>query len=81
MRKLKSKHVGPISYFWGPKKKFLDAYLTGYENASYGWEWGCDEYIDKPFISLRLFGLQIVYFEKFRRGGFELWLFGFWWIT
>lgn len=70
-----TKHVGPIKYFWGPRKKFLDVYLNG--NDNYGWEWGSDGHNDGPTIALRLFGLNIIYFEKFKTG-FHISILGFW---
>lgn len=73
MRKL-----GPVRYFWGPKKRFLSAWLKTCQNDSWGWEWGLDGLEHKPIVSLRLFGLQIIYFERFQRGGYEAVCFGFW---
>ena len=75
---MKKQKIGPINYYWGPKKAFLNAYLG--PNDNYGWEWGADPDESRPILALRLFGLDVVHFERFTKGGFDLRIMGLWWI-
>ena len=73
-----------VGYFYVRNKKskahFLSAWLSAFENSSFGWEWGTDGTEDKVDVTLTLYGLKIIEFKRYRVGGFCLHLFGFWWM-
>jgi hypothetical protein len=81
MKRVKPARLFRIRYFWGAKRSFISAWVKGYENASFGWEWGYDSCDDPaPIVSLNLFGLAVIHFQRYRTGGFMLKVLGFWWI-
>ena len=60
-------------------KNFIDISLKGFQNSPFGWQWGNDGEFRFGDINIHIFGLDIIYFEKFR-GGFDIRILGFWWI-
>lgn len=71
----KRKRIGPIGYYWGKNKSFLDVYLTDFADCPLGWQWGSDGHDSKPIIAIRLFGLDILWWEKR-----FISILGFWWM-
>lgn len=83
MRSWKCKKFGPFDYFKVGQTKGITAWLRGYDNASWGFEWGYRDSMrgtDKPLVDFRVGKLTLLYFEKFKKG-FEVWFLGFWWIA
>lgn len=72
----KIKHLGPFKYYWGPKKQFISAWLAGYENASFGWEWGQDNTEDHALIHIQVLRLVFLHISHD-----EYVILGFWWHT
>ena len=77
------KKFGPFRYFRVKKKRkhFITAWLDGYDNSSFGWEWGTDgECVPSPAYCLRVAHFTVVSYEKCCDGGFIVVILGFWWM-
>jgi hypothetical protein len=75
-------NIGPFQLYRTEHSGTLDITLRCIENWPCGWEYGWKDDMrgpDHPAVELRVGKLQVFYFEKYEKG-FELWLFGFWWI-
>lgn len=76
------KKLGPFSYFRVKKgrKHFISAWLEGHENSSFGWEWGTDGTSNDPSFCLRLWHLNVFWFERYKLGGYMINVLGFWYM-
>lgn len=75
--------LGPFTLYRVKESGTLDISLTALDNWSCGWEYGWRDDLrgaDEPVIEFRVGKLMILYFERFKSGGFETRLMGFWWI-
>lgn len=73
--------IGPFR-FYRSASGTLDVSLICMDNLPCGWEYGWFDPMrgqDRPFVSVRVGKLQVVYFEKYETG-FEVWFMGLWWI-
>jgi hypothetical protein len=71
---------GPFTLYRCAEAGTLDISITALSKWPFGWEWGYKDAMrgqDKPLVEFRVGKLTVLYFEKFK-GGFELWLLGFW---
>jgi hypothetical protein len=84
MKKHSFKTFGPFSYFRVKNKRagkhFISAWPTSGDDAMFGWEWGTDGEPTNPSICLRIGHFNIFSYERFKIGGFTLFILGFWWL-
>lgn len=75
------KRFGPFRYFRVKtgSKHFISAWLSGYESAPWGWEWGTDDMASNPSYCLRIGHFNVFSYESFPNGGPTIAFFGFWW--
>lgn len=75
------KKLGPFRYFRvkNKHKHFVSAWLNGHDNASWGWEWGTDDFSTNPAYCLRIGHFNIFSYERFYKRGPTIFLLGFWW--
>lgn len=80
---LRTSKFGPFTYRRLKERKtakhFIDISLTRYRDEPFGWVWGNDQSNYEPHINIRVFGLDLLYFEKFS-DGFHISILGFWYI-